>query len=357
MYLRAGKLDTNDARYALPAKTGLQYWPSQNPWSSIQCNKNAQPWSQALRRTASRQRADHDPLLCPSAAHTGALARAISRRAAHGMAESIGDAVASPLPRSETHIIGVKSDRDVADHAHTPSRTIEATDPPIEQNISVGPSCNATQFRGLVISKCASSCHTAMLQQNITTKLLLGPSDDYAPDDVNVVSKSLANKYLSTPLRPHVWPSLEQAQSLPSSLSPQPAMRTVKMIRHKVQTTDTLEGISVYYGISISNLKRLNRLWHPTEMATRDFLYIPLRMCLPKFTLDNIEYCNVKYEKQIRSGSVPTALPIDLIEVVLNPISRPETDLPGHYPIQAVFRPPWPLVSYKSIQHVFSFTM
>ncbi|KAJ2080902.1 hypothetical protein H4R24_002740 [Coemansia sp. RSA 988] len=330
------------------------------------------PWSQALRRVASRQRVDHDPLLSPSAAHIGALARAISRRAAHGMAESIDDAVASPLPRTESHMVGVMSDGDAAIQAQAPNATFMPTSLSGKQNIAVVASINAAQLRGLAITEYTSNCNSAMHRQDtFAPEVLLSLSGEgTAADDVHVVSNPLVNmagdstlvvdKHLSTSLLPHVHPSLAQLQSSPSSTSsllPQPTMRTVKMIRHRVRTTDTLEGVSVHYGINISHLKRLNRLWHPTEMATRDFLYIPLRMCLPRFTPANIEYNNTKYEDEVQSGCVPTASPVDLIEVVLNPTACLEPDSLAQYQTQTTSRPSWPLISYKSIQQVFSFSM
>ncbi|KAJ2194284.1 hypothetical protein EV180_006415, partial [Coemansia sp. RSA 518] len=72
------------------------------------------------------------------------------------------------------------------------------------------------------------------------------------------------------------------------------------MIRHRIRPTDTLEGISVQHGIGISDLKRLNRLWQPNEMATRKFLYIPLRMCLPRFTVASIAHVNMQYKEELR---------------------------------------------------------
>ncbi|KAJ2788724.1 hypothetical protein H4R20_007318, partial [Coemansia guatemalensis] len=264
MYLKAETFNTTDEGGARPTKTELQYCSGQNPWASLPCDNSTRPWSQALRRLASRQRVEHDPLLNPSAAHIGALARAISRRAAHGMAESLGDAVASPLPRSETHMVGVMSDGDVADQTRTPSTTLVAAGLSGERNIAAGVPSNAARLNGLAITECMGGCQSVIYRQDVfTPEHLLVPSDECTANDVCIASRSLVNvtgdsalavdKHLSTQLRSDAWPSLGQVQSSPSSISSllsQPTIRTVKMIRHKVQNTDTLEGVSVHYGIS-----------------------------------------------------------------------------------------------------------
>ncbi|KAJ1749134.1 hypothetical protein LPJ55_004159 [Coemansia sp. RSA 990] len=94
------------------------------------------------------------------------------------------------------------------------------------------------------------------------------------------------------------------------------------MIRHLIRESETLEGISVQYGISTADLKRLNRLWQPNEIATRKHLYIPLRLCLPKFTLDNIEHINKQYEDELRNRNVSDFQPIEVIEKVLSAEQR-----------------------------------
>ncbi|KAJ2778590.1 hypothetical protein H4R18_004504 [Coemansia javaensis] len=206
-----------------------------DPWAPPEPPARRPP--QTLWRVARRRRADHDPLLCPSPADVAMLARAAARRAEHGLAASIGSALSSPLPRSETHMVGVMSDSDAA--------------------------------------AAAAAAHCA-------------------PDA-----------------------SQSQSQSPPA----QPAARTVLMIRHHIRPTDTLEGISVQYGIGVSQLKRLNRLWQPAEMATRNHLYVPLRICRPRLTAADVEHRNARYQAWVRRGQTPAAPPIDLIEL---PASRVE---------------------------------
>ncbi|KAJ2652057.1 hypothetical protein IWW40_001254, partial [Coemansia sp. RSA 1250] len=122
------------------------------------------------------------------------------------------------------------------------------------------------------------------------------------------------------------------------------------MIRHLIRESETLEGISVQYGISTADLKRLNRLWQPNEIATRKHLYIPLRLCLPKFTLDNIEHINKQYEDELRNRNVSDFQPIEVIEVVLDPDSSSDILTPQPEIERTAYRRPWPLVPYESIQ-------
>ncbi|KAJ2158411.1 hypothetical protein GGF46_003791 [Coemansia sp. RSA 552] len=235
--------------------------PGANPWAAVDDDDDA-PRLRLSSRVASRQRAAHDPLMCPSTADIDKISRAAALRAEHGLVEDIGDAVSSPLPRTKAFMVGTKSDSAVGSAA-----------------------------------------------------LLVGEHD-------TVKNSSLAGE-----------------------------PRTIKMIRHSIRPGDTVEGISVQYGIHISHLKRLNRLWQPSELAIRSHVYIPLRMCLPRFTIANIQHVNIQYREELQSGHAPTISPIDLIEVVLDPENCPDLGA------KSVRRPPWPLVSYESIQHVFSFAL
>ncbi|KAJ2717292.1 hypothetical protein H4R19_000044 [Coemansia spiralis] len=126
------------------------------------------------------------------------------------------------------------------------------------------------------------------------------------------------------------------------------------MIRHRVRPTDTLEGISVQYGASVSQLKRLNRLWQATEMAARGCIYIPLRLCSSRFSLANIEYLNACHAAEARGGRMPATPHIDLIEVILDPSDCPDVE---QQPASGARKHALPLVAYESIQHVFLFAL
>ncbi|KAG0254501.1 hypothetical protein BG011_005747 [Mortierella polycephala] len=52
-----------------------------------------------------------------------------------------------------------------------------------------------------------------------------------------------------------------------------------RVIIHQVAITDTLAGISLFYGIQLSVLKTTNRLWTNDSIHTRKYLYIPFEEC------------------------------------------------------------------------------
>ncbi|KAJ2362824.1 hypothetical protein H4S01_004599, partial [Coemansia sp. RSA 2610] len=299
--------------------TGRPEDPSANPWAAPKAS--GQPQRPARLRAAQRQRAAHDPLLCPSMADVGMLSRAAARRAEHGLLESIGDAVSSPLPRSETFMIGVRADSDVV--SQDMSDAVDGADCSSDERNVTGQcaSLGAAPLYGLAITQSCKCVGTrsanplaipkvvlpAALNNEAATLVEVGSGDPMAEADAD---SSSAPHYSSCRRQASLPRSLPPARSV----SPQLAMRTIKMIRHCIRAADTLEGISVQYGISASDLKRLNRLWQPSEMATRRYLYIPLRMCLPKFSVANIAHINARHSEALRTRQVPTVSPIDLVE-------------------------------------------
>jgi len=52
-----------------------------------------------------------------------------------------------------------------------------------------------------------------------------------------------------------------------------------KVIVHMIRASDTLAGISLSYGIEISILKRVNKLWTNDSIHMYKYLYIPLDDC------------------------------------------------------------------------------
>lgn len=102
----------------------------------------------------------------------------------------------------------------------------------------------------------------------------------------------------------------------------------VQAILHKVQKTDTLAGISLFYGIPVSihayphtkllseslgltlwymqlpKLKKVNRLWTNDSIHSRRALYIPLKDCLSlkDYTIDK-EAQAITFHKVLPNGS------------------------------------------------------
>ncbi|CAO3669667.1 unnamed protein product [Umbelopsis ramanniana] len=62
----------------------------------------------------------------------------------------------------------------------------------------------------------------------------------------------------------------------------------IQAILHKVKKNDTVAGISLFYGIPLSKLKKANRLWTNDSIHSRRILYIPLKDCLSltDYTID-----------------------------------------------------------------------
>ncbi|KAJ2557108.1 spindle assembly checkpoint kinase [Coemansia sp. RSA 1933] len=297
-----------------------------NPWASAAASDTDTSRYRALRRTVLRRRTQNDPLLTPSVTDVSMFTRNIVHRAESSLLESINDAISSPLPRSETHIVGVKSDCDIGTCTAPAMRHRAATSPPMRRAVTNATLSDHKDAPGLpcglaitVADKhrpmpVISSHLSVQSMPNITIPAQLG-------GDAMVMSRSCVENSVSGTI---VSPALNAVQ-LSADMPP---IRSIKMIRHSVQVPDSLESISVHYGISVSHLKRLNRLWHASEIATRDYLYIPLRMCHPRYTVAYIEFVNSRYKDEIARGIQPTTVlrPIDLVEVVLTHDTADDSD-------------------------------
>ncbi|KAJ2215158.1 hypothetical protein EV179_002377 [Coemansia sp. RSA 487] len=288
-----------------------------NPWAPVSAGAADMPRARALRRVVQRRRAKNDPLLTPSATDVSLFARNMAHRAESGLLESIDDAISSPLPRSETHMVSVKSDSDIGTPGAPSMRYRAATSPTIPANgqltteFSCGLAISATdKHRSIPIS---SSHPLLQRMPNILIPTQLG--EGAIAMSRSCVEDSISGTDTTSPTLNAAQPSVDM-----------PRMRSIKMIRHSVQAPDSLESLSVHYGISVSHLKRLNRLWHASEIATRDYLYIPLRMCHPRYTVAYIEFVNSRYNDETINGAKSTVQPIDLVEVVLGY----RTVEPGH---------------------------
>ncbi|KAJ2437467.1 hypothetical protein GGF42_008621, partial [Coemansia sp. RSA 2424] len=88
----------------------------------------------------------------------------------------------------------------------------------------------------------------------------------------------------------------------------------------------------------VSHLKRLNRIWQASEIAVRDFLYIPLRMCSPTYTIAYIEFVNRVHSESEVGTAQSKLLPIDLIEVVLEPAGSKASEPSALDPVSATHK-------------------
>ncbi|KAH8550039.1 hypothetical protein BGW37DRAFT_89917 [Umbelopsis sp. PMI_123] len=77
----------------------------------------------------------------------------------------------------------------------------------------------------------------------------------------------------------------------------------VQAILHKVKKNDNVAGISLFYGIPLSKLKRSNRLWTNDSIHSRRVLYIPLKDCqsLTDYTIDK-EAQTITFNKVLPSA-------------------------------------------------------
>lgn len=50
----------------------------------------------------------------------------------------------------------------------------------------------------------------------------------------------------------------------------------VRIVKHRVQQSDTLQGIALKYGVTMEDIKRENRLWTTDSLFLREYLDIPL---------------------------------------------------------------------------------
>ncbi|KAJ2701212.1 hypothetical protein FB645_004740 [Coemansia sp. IMI 203386] len=307
-----------------------------NPWAAATnpVPQTARPWTRTVHRAVQRARAINDPLVSPSLTDINLFARKVARSAETGLLLNINDAMASPLPRAKTHMVGVKADSD-----------IEVLDTEQGNTMGGSPLVVTEPEESERVSGFAGICGLAIRVTDDEVRRSATPNmaiPTQIGSDVVIMSRSF-NEF-----------AIEEAGCSPASsavngVSPLP--RTIKMIRHRVSATDTLEGISVQYGVSVSLIKRLNRLWHPSEIAIRNHLYIPLRLCSQKYTVAYIEHVNRQHRSDGHNGSDSVSPFIDLIEVVLD--STP-TESPPLYPLR---KPRWPLVPYESIQRHFSFAL
>ncbi|KAJ1995709.1 hypothetical protein GGI25_000685 [Coemansia spiralis] len=321
-----------------------------NPWTTTAADM---PRFRSLHRVAQRHPAVHDPLLTPSAADITTFARAVISRAENGLLESIDDAISSPLPRSETHMVGVKSDNDLGIPSVASNRCRAATSPIRSQTTILKNDSLPTNGKlgGLAISVSSKSSFTQTSNTNLRPQSIPNVAiPARLGEDIVVMSRSYAEISLS-----------DAGSSPTSSVGPLASdaspLRSIKMIRHQVQESDTLERLSVHYGISVSHLKRLNRLWHSSEIATRDYLYIPLRMCHPRYTPAYVEFVNNRYKNETLREVDPNIKSIDLIEVVLDHIAAPSMESQSLDCLNHTHKHPWPLIPYSSIQKYFSFTL
>ncbi|XP_022659679.1 lysM and putative peptidoglycan-binding domain-containing protein 2-like [Varroa destructor] len=61
-----------------------------------------------------------------------------------------------------------------------------------------------------------------------------------------------------------------------SRASQMAARINVRIVKHRVQQSDTLQGLALKYGVTMEDIKRENRLWTTDSLFLREYLDIPL---------------------------------------------------------------------------------
>ncbi|KJE90944.1 hypothetical protein CAOG_02168 [Capsaspora owczarzaki ATCC 30864] len=62
--------------------------------------------------------------------------------------------------------------------------------------------------------------------------------------------------------------------------------KSEESLTHLVSRGDTLQGISIKYGISIENLKRSNNLWNQNALMIKKSVAIPIKFCTPEALIE-----------------------------------------------------------------------
>ncbi|KAJ1951258.1 hypothetical protein FBU59_000272 [Linderina macrospora] len=163
---------------------------------------------QSPNRAARRVRAANDPLVSPSRAHINEFETATRKRALKGMLECIDDAISTPMPHSDIRMARVRADVDVT--------------------VMGSPVLNGT---GLAIS----------LPEDGGVLPLRIPE---VPGRQSVDSMSEVS-YAKGAL------SVSEGSTVGHVLMAGQNSRTIKTVKHSVTGEDTLEGISILYGVSI----------------------------------------------------------------------------------------------------------
>ncbi|XP_052870098.1 lysM and putative peptidoglycan-binding domain-containing protein 2 isoform X1 [Anopheles cruzii] len=70
------------------------------------------------------------------------------------------------------------------------------------------------------------------------------------------------------------------------SRSPAATLSTDALIRHQVERTDTLQGLSLKYGCSMEQIRRVNRLLPTDTIFLRPFLMVPVAKDSPHYPKD-----------------------------------------------------------------------
>ncbi|KAJ2468983.1 hypothetical protein GGI02_003529 [Coemansia sp. RSA 2322] len=179
-----------------------------NPWKpdcdsiSNVPQRRRVPW-----RAVRRSRTVHDPLMSPSLTDATSMAHATARRAERGLMLGIDDAIASSLPRTETHMLAIQPDGDLE------------------------PSTLAITSAGLLAESSTTLAATAC-----------GHFDQVSPrGNYGYLIEANAGTLSLQSLLPVPPPILQTT-------------RTIKMIRHRIRATDSIESISVQYGIPVSDI-------------------------------------------------------------------------------------------------------
>ncbi|KAF9581627.1 hypothetical protein BGW38_001296 [Lunasporangiospora selenospora] len=121
--------------------------------------------------------------------------------------------------------------------------------------------------------------------QSMSVDIRHGPLDPHhRQGDARVETNAIRRRYTSKideelNRTPSLTQKEDEGEGNRSLLNSTPDPSGKRVIIHQVNATDTLAGISVFYGIEVPALKRANKLWANDSIHTRKYLYIPFEEC------------------------------------------------------------------------------
>ncbi|CAE6426728.1 unnamed protein product [Rhizoctonia solani] len=134
------------------------------------------------------------------------------------------------------------------------------------------------------------------------------------------------------------WVEEEDEEEGQEEVRPSGASR--EMLVHKVQPKDSLAGVALRYGVSIADIRKVNKLWAADSIHLRPVLYIPLTASLK---LDLIDLTTPNQERDSLLPSDQASSADDASKSHTSDIPAPDPDKPTiqHVPIsQLSFFPP-----------------
>ncbi|CUA66684.1 peptidoglycan-binding LysM domain protein [Rhizoctonia solani] len=134
------------------------------------------------------------------------------------------------------------------------------------------------------------------------------------------------------------WVEEEDEEEGQKETRPSGASR--EMLVHKVQPKDSLAGVALKYGVSIADIRKVNKLWAADSIHLRSVLYIPLTASLK---LDLIDLTTPGQERELSLPSDQASSSADDAKSNISDSQAPDPDKPTiqHVPLsQLSFFPP-----------------